>query len=544
MIELPFERLLEALSKSEAFPEKPAAISCEQTHISAVFLLDDVVYKVKKPKKLPFLDFTTPERRRHFCHEEVRLNRRLAPDIYQGVAPIVVEGGVVRISPQIVESPTEEVSGEVVDWAVKMVRLPEDRTLGSLVEAEQIGSTEMSQLARQLARFHDLAERGEEISKAASWKAVSGIAIENLDQVRAFVGETISPEVFEKLYDLSQHELRVWRSTIDGRARGGAAREIHGDLRLEHVYLLPWGAAHGQDRGFIAIDCVEFNERFRWADPVADIAFLVMELEFIERSDLAVEFAREYFLAAEDPGGEQLLPFYSTYRDVVRGKVRSLQASEPLLERAAQERAAEKATKHFLQGLSRLSSPEDRPAIVVVQGLPGVGKSTIAKGLAESLGFRWIDTDRIRKALFGAVDQESGPDGFGQGMYSAEWTDRTYRECGVRARETAWRGGRVLIEGSFRREKHRASIRDVGRALGVSVVFLDCSVGREEARRRITERAPGPSDADWRVHLQMVSNWERPSAFTSRYTRGLSLDGDPADAIGRARTVLAQEGLA
>jgi len=544
VIEQPFERLLEALSKPEAFPEEPAAISCVQTHISAVFLLDEVVYKVKKPKKLPFLDFTTPERRRHFCHEEVRLNRKLAPDIYQGVAPILVEGGVVRVSPQIVESPTEEVSGEVVDWAVKMVRLPEDRTLDRLVEAGRIGSNEMSDLAKQLARFHDLAERGEEISRAASWEAVSRIGVENFDQVRAFVGKTISSEVFEKLYDLSQHELRVRRSTIDGRARGGAAREIHGDLRLEHVYLLPRGAEPGQDHGFIAIDCVEFDERFRWADPVADIAFLVMELEFIERSDLAVEFARQYFLAAEDPGGERLLPFYSTYRDVVRGKVRSLQSSDPLLGRAARERAAEKATKHFMRGLSRLSSPEDRPAIVVVQGLPGVGKSTIAKGLAESLGFRWIDTDRVRKALFGPVDQGSGPESFGQGMYSSEWTDRTYRECGVRARETVWRGGRVLIEGSFRWERHRASIRDAGRVLGVPVVFLDCSVSRDEARRRITERAPGPSDADWRVHLQMASDWESPSECTARYTRRLSLAGDPADAIARARTVLGLEGLA
>jgi hypothetical protein len=336
------------------------------------------------------------------------------------------------------------------------------------------------------------------------------------------------------------------------------AREVHGDLRPEHIYLLPPGTPGRSERGrraegraddhleFVIIDCIEFNERFRWADPVADLAFLVMEMELVGRSDLAGELARRYFLATGDPEGAELLPYYVAYRGIVRGKVRSLQAADELMAPVAREGAAAKAGRHFLHALGRLSRPADRPALVVVQGLPGVGKSTVAEALSKALGFAWIDTDRVRRelaALDAAMADRETEAGYGAGLYSEEWNDRTYRECERRAREELWRGGRVVVEGSFRRERHRVAFLEAGRGLGVPVVFLSSSVEPAEARRRLAGRRAGPSEADWRIHVRMSHEWEAPSELTAPCTRRLSLDGGREDAVRRATAILCDMGL-
>ncbi len=582
MPRLSFEELVLALSTPAPFPGSPRSVECIQTHISAAFLVDDVVYKIKKPKHFLFLDFSSIDKRRHFCHEEVRLNSRMAPGVYQGVVPILWKDGAVRVSETLTASPSDRPEGDVLEWAVRMVRLPNDRTLGALIEGGRIGSTEIARLARRIAAFHSEADRGPSISSVATWETIWRNDRENFDEIEAFVGDTIAKPVFERLSALTAAELERHRPLMERRVREGVPREIHGDLRLEHIYLLPPGmpgrsrdggaeggsasgggrsapAADAQDPEFVIIDCIEFNERFRWADPVSDIAFLVMELEFVGRLDLASEFAERYFLAAQDPEGSALLPYYATYRDVVRGKVRSLQAADELVDERARTRASAKATRHFLQGLSRLSTPSDRPGLVVVQGLPGVGKSTVAAALEVTLGFRWIDTDRVRKELAatpGGADAGERRTGaevrqepavqeeYGGGIYSAEWTEKTYEECRLRARRILFEGGRAIVEGSFRRDRHRAAILESARALGVTVLFLDCSVDPDEARRRLAKRPRGDSDADWRIHQRMAADWEPPSAATAPYVRELPLRGDPAEAISAAIAILTAEGLA
>ncbi len=555
---IPFEELIRALSSPEAFPGAPESVECVQTHISAVFLVGDVVYKVKKPKKLLFLDFSELSRRRHFCHEEVRLNRRLAPAVYEGVVPILMDAGVVRVSEELLESESEEPQGEVLEWAVRMVRLPDERTLGSLLERNEAGAPEMKRLASRLARFHEQAQRGGRIAAVATWETIQQNHVENFEEVEAFVGRTISEPVFQRLRALTTAELDRRRELIELRARRGVPCETHGDLRVEHIYLLPPGTpgstparaagpTSSEEPALVVIDCIEFNERFRWADPVADIAFLVMELEFIERPALAEEFAHRYFIEADDPGGADLLPYYATYRDVVRGKVRSFQAFDPLVATAAARSAEGKARRHFLRGLSRLSKPAERPGLVVVQGLPGVGKSAVAAHMERTLGFHWIDTDRVRKELTGAspsAGAKNAPAGFETGIYSRDWTERTYAECERRARAILFQGGRVIVEGSFRQDRHRLSFLNCARDLGVTAVFLTCTVDPSEARRRMEARGEGPSDADWGVHLRMAAELEPASPLTAPSLTELSLAGSLEDAMSAARAILGSRGLA
>ncbi|MEX1257440.1 MAG: AAA family ATPase [Gemmatimonadota bacterium] len=555
MAVLSFEELVRALSDPGAYPGPAATVECVQTHISVVFLVDRLAYKLKRPKNLGFLDFTSLEDRRRFCHEEVRLNRRLAPGVYEGVVPVVLDEGVVRASVEVVESPTADPGGQVLEWAVRMVRLPGDRRLGALIKSDRVGPGELQRLAGRLARFHAAAERGSRISECAGWENVWRNDRENFEQIEKFIGRTISVPVFEMLKTLMAGELERRRALIERRAREGVAREIHGDLRLDHVYLLPPGVPGRSERGsadasrsgeaeFVIIDCIEFNERFRWADPVSDIAFLVMELEFIGRTDLAAAFSRAYFTAANDSEGSELLPYYVSYRDVVRGKVRCLQSEDELLGAGARAEAAAIATRHFFRALLRLSRPSDRPALVIVHGLPGVGKSTVSQALAGASGFHWIDTDRVRKELAAAAGAEgAGVEEYGGGIYSAEWNERTYLECERRAREILWSGGRVVVEGSFRRERHRVSFLETARSLGVAVLFLHCSAGPAEARSRLAKRSSDTSDANWSIHEKMARDWEAPSPSTASFTRELSLEGEPDQALLRARAILKEEGL-
>lgn len=583
---VPFGRLRSALSRPSAFPGRVDSVECIQTHISAVFLVGNLAYKVKKPKDLGFLDFRTPASRRHYCHEEVRLNRRLAPGVYQGVVPVVLEHGEIRVLDDLVE-PGEnvdpgDVDPEVVDWAVRMVRLPERRTLAALIRSGDVGADEIERVARRVVAFHAEAEQGPEISRTGDWETVAGNHRENFRQVRRFVGETLSENVLARLAAVTEAELASRRESIEARAEAGVPRDTHGDLRLEHVYLLEPGspgrspgAAEGVDE-VVIIDCVEFNERYRWADPVSDVAFLFMDLEFQAEPGLAETFARRYFAASDDPAGVELLPLYATYRDVVRGKVRSFQAEDPGLSEEARHGARTRATHHFLAGLVRLSSPSRRPGLVVVFGLPGVGKSTIARALGKEAGFEWIDTDRVRKSLAtgesgsdggdasGSHPDGSGssvvglgfrgtssaaekggttPSGFGEGIYSPAWTQRTYEACLERARNILFRGGRVLIEGSFREDRHRTAAVRMAREMGVPILLLECRVGEDEARRRLDSRDPGPSDADWRVHRRMARSWEEVSEEAAPTVHPLALEGRPEEAVRAALATLADRGL-
>lgn len=327
-MELPL--LIEALTRPAAYPARPQRVTVRQTHISAVFLAGDLAYKVKKPVDLGYLDFSTLAKRRLFCDEEVRLNRRLAPAVYLGVVPIVMAGDCVRV----------ETDGEPVEWAVKMVRLPDDACLLHRLEAGQVEAETVRGLARRIASFHADAPGGERDAPFARFDAVARNARDNLDASAGQVGDTVSAATFARLRELLERHLARLRPLIEARARCGVPRDTHGDLRLDHVYLFP-------DRpppdDVAIVDCVEFNERFRLADPVADMAFLAMDLRSRGRADLAMAFADAYFDAANDPQGRELLAFYSAYRAMVRAKVRGVELAEPEVPPEERELAHDRA---------------------------------------------------------------------------------------------------------------------------------------------------------------------------------------------------------
>ncbi|MHB1557693.1 MAG: bifunctional aminoglycoside phosphotransferase/ATP-binding protein [Isosphaeraceae bacterium] len=528
-MELP--RLIEALSDPAAFSVPSAGpIVVHQTHISAVFLAGDFAYKIKKPVALGFLDYSTLERRRHFCEEEVRLNRRLAPDVYLGVVPIVRWGDELRV----------EGTGEPVEWAVKMRRLPDSATLRNRLAGGEVDAEALDGLARRLAQFHRSADSGPAIAACCSFETVAANARENFVQVGPHVGVTLSRSTLDRLRDRTESALTELRPTIDARAARGVPRETHGDLRLDHVY---WFPDRLEPADWIAVDCIEFNPRYRHADPVADIAFLAMELALEGRHDLASAFAASYLRAADDADGAVLLPFYRSYRAAVRGKVEGMKLQEPEIPEPERASARRRGRALWLRALVELEPPGRRPCLVLLAGLPGTGKSTLAHGLAERAGFSVIRSDEVRKQLAGRDERRPAPAGFAEDIYTPEWDDRTYGECLRRAEEIVFEAGRALVDASFRDESRRRDFLDAARDWGVSGRMLLCRADPDVVRGRLATRRDDASDADWSIYREVLRRWDEPGPVTRAASDTIDANSSPLRSLDQAVAALRGAGL-
>lgn len=525
-MELP--ELITALSDAASYPHPAVDVEVHQTHISVVFLAGEYAYKIKKPLHLGFLDYRTLERRRHFCQREVDLNRRLAPSVYLGVVPVALAGTALQV-----DGP-----GEVVEWAVKMVRLPEEATLRERLRREEVDVRQVEDLAARVASFHARAESGSHIAPAGRFEAVARNARENFEQSEAHVGVTVGRAVFGRLRSLTEEALARHRPVIEDRAARGVPRDTHGDLRLGHVYTFP-GRRPPDD--LVIVDCIEFADRYRHADPVADMAFLAMDFARHGRRDLGRAFADAYFRASGDVEGRSLLSFYVAYRAAVKGKVEGIKHAEPEVPATDRAAALGKARACWLLAIGELEEPGRRPCLTLVGGLPGTGKSTLSRDLAERAGFRVIRSDVVRKELAGQAGK--APASFGEGIYSAEWTERTYAECARRAEGLLFEGRRVAVDASFSREAHRRGFLELALSLGVPAICFLCRVEPAIARARLAGRRHDVSDADWTVYKEAAERWEPPGPATRRLTREIASGGAPGATLAGALSELVELGL-
>jgi aminoglycoside phosphotransferase family enzyme/predicted kinase len=536
--------LIEALSDPAAYPYPVKGVEVRQTHISVVFLAGDFAYKVKKPVNPDFLDFSTLEKRRHFCEEEVRLNRRLAPEVYVCVVPVV-------------QTPTGgahfEGPGPAIEWGVKMQRLPEAATFRERLQRGEINAELLEALAGRIASFHRTAEASRHISTFGGFEAVARIVLDIFTQAAPQVGTTVSQMVFDSLRSLTKEHLDRLHPLIEERARNGVTRDVHGDLHLDHVYLFPDKTPPAD---LVIVDCIEFNQRFRYLDPVADMAFAVMDFAFLGRHDLAQVFADAYFRASGDEKGKPLLPLYTAYRATVRGLVDGLKAAEPEVPAAERATALIRARARWLLALGELEEPGRKPCLLLVAGLPGTGKSALAKGLAEQAGFRVIRSDVVRKELAGLAPRRdvSGqrreaselalpPCPLTSEFYTPQWTERTYQECAHRAEQLLFEGKRVLIDATFREETKRRSFLELAARCAVPAAMLVCRAESATVRRRLAGRQGDASDADWSVYLKIAAGWETPSPVTQRLVHEIPADGSRDEALSRAVQSLRKLGL-
>jgi aminoglycoside phosphotransferase family enzyme len=320
--------LKRALLNPEIYPDHPGEVGFVETHISLVFLTGTHAYKIKKPVNFGFLDFTSLAKRKHFCEEEVRLNRRLAEDLYLGVVTITQQQGRLGL-----DGP-----GETVEHAVKMKQIAEERLFDRLLAKKRVTPGMIEAVAAKLVNFYATAETSERIRSFARPQRVKQDTDENFDQTEKYVGQTISPAVFSEVKRRTNDFFRAEEDLFYGRIASDRIRDCHGDLRLEHIF---WAEK------IAVIDCIEFNERFRYTDVAADIGFLAMDLDHHEREDLSEHLIRSYAERSGDEEIRRILDFYKCYRAYVRGKVESFRLDDSNIPEKEKEGARKRAQQYF-----------------------------------------------------------------------------------------------------------------------------------------------------------------------------------------------------
>jgi hypothetical protein len=309
-----------------AYPEPTDRIELVQTHISLVFLTDNYVYKIKKAVNFGFLDFSTMEKRKYYCEREVELNRRLAADIYLAVLPVTVDNGTVAIGGK----------GRIIEYAVKMRRLPMECVMIRLLRENRLSGEMVERVARRIALFHAEAGGSSQIDKFGSTEIIRNNTDENFAQTQKYVGKSITKSQYDTIRTFTEDHLNNRSDLFQRRIAEGKIKDCHGDLHLEHICIT---------EPIRIFDCIEFNDRFRYSDTAADIAFLAMDLDFHGRRDLSQALMEAYVRFSGDKGVLDMVNFYKVYRAYVRGKVISFRLDSPDL--TSQEETLRTAQKYF-----------------------------------------------------------------------------------------------------------------------------------------------------------------------------------------------------
>ncbi|MGF1465840.1 MAG: AAA family ATPase [Sandaracinaceae bacterium] len=487
-----------------------------ETHISWVFARGGEVFKVKKPVALGFLDFSTLPRRREACEAEVALNARLARGVYRGVEPITRDpDGTHRLGG----------AGTPVEWAVRMRRLADEDRADVRLEQGLLGLDDVDRVAEHLAAFHDRCRADDATAAFGRPEVIRGNVTENFEQTRGVVDALLRPEQARAIEAWQLAFLEEREELFLERVAAGRVRDGHGDLRLEHVYLEVGGEVQ-------IIDGIEFNERFRFADVCADIAFLSMDLAWHGRVDLAERLLSVYAREANDFDLYPLVDFYESYRAYVRGKVRTMLAADAGAPAEARARARREARRYFLLALAADRRPLLPPTLVAVGGWIAAGKSTLADRLSAAMGAPSIATDRIRKHLLGAEPTERRFDDAFEGAYDPGVTDRVYAEVARLARVVLDSGRPVILDASFRTQAQRAVARRVAEDAGVPFHFVECRADPEVCRARLRERHRRESVSDGRLEIfdAFLASWEPVEDLGSGQHHVVRTDG-PVDAV-------------
>ncbi len=506
--------MLAALQNPLIYPENPQRVTLIQTHISAVFLTGEHAYKIKKPVNFGFLDFTTLEKRKYYCRREIVLNRRLSPEIYLGLVEIRLSGSQISLG---------EGAGEVVEYAVLMKQLPLDCTMDRRLARGEITPETVDRLATKIADFHSRAENGPAIGRYGEIEIVRGNVEENFAQTEEYVGPVLPPEMFHSIREENRRFMDNQIPLFLTRVREGKIRDCHGDLHLRHVCL---------NEEILIFDCIEFNDRFRFSDVASDFAFLVMDLDYHREPFVSADLASRYLRISKDWSLFRLLDFYKSYRAYVRGKVACFGLNDPAISGAEKDQGSQDALRYF--ALARhYASRLNRPALLVVSGLMGTGKSTLARSLSAALGWKWLRSDVVRKELAEISPLEHRFEEFGRGIYSPDFSQRTYETLLGRASELLGSGQSAVIDASFSKQAVREQALAAARQGGAEFFLVECQCSGEEIQRRLARRPAQenePSDGRWGIFFDQKREYEK-------IVRGpflaLNTEGPPEEGLAR-----------
>ena len=467
--------LLAALRNPAPYPHLVRRVELVQTHISWVLLTGSYAYKVKKPVNLGFLDFTTLAGRRHYCEEELRLNRRLAPELYLDVVPIA----------GTTQHPRVGGDGPPIEYAVKMKEFSQSALLDNAVARGEVSTESIEAFAHKIADFHVGLPPQAPHAQYDADACVLAPAVDNFEQIRPLLKAPADIATLEEIRAWTLREFKTKAAHFNQRHAQGYVRECHGDLHLGNIVLL--------DGVAVPFDGIEFNPGLRWMDVMNEAAFLVMDLEAHGRRDLAYAFLSVYLEAGGDYAGIAQLPYYLVYRAMVRAKVNLIRSRQRDLSPAQRERATADYQRYI--ELAASHTRQSRGAVIIMHGYSGSGKTTFARKLRATLGAVRVRSDVERKRLHGLHALARAEAANGAGIYANDETTRTYAQLLAHAKSVAGAGFPVIVDATFLRIAHRAAFRALALTLGVPFAIVHMEATPAALRARLTARAASGTDA-------------------------------------------------
>ncbi|WP_435627230.1 AAA family ATPase [Candidatus Ferrigenium straubiae] len=491
----------------------PPRSRIEETHISWVLLAGNDAYKIKKSVDLGFLDFSTLEKRRFYCDEELRLNRRLAPDLYLDVVAIG-------------SSPEQPLPGgePAIEYAVHMRRFPRSAMMDLLLADGQITPLHIDRLAAIIAQFHAALPPAAADSPFGSPAVIQEAVLENFAQLAPSLEASADLAMLEKVRLASALEFAACEPLFRQRKAAGCVRECHGDLHLGNIVLL--------DDIPVPFDGIEFSETLRWIDVISEIAFTAMDLMQRGRPQFAWRFLDKYLEQAGDYGGAGVLRYYLAYRAMVRAKVAAIRANQEDPAQAQHELAA---CRSYL-ALAHDCLARRRPALIITHGLPGCGKSTFAQIALERFGAIRIRSDVERKRLFGLAALADSRSQTGSGIYGEEATRRTYERLHELARGLLAAGFPVIVDAAFLRHAERENFRVLAQAMDAPFVIACVQADEAVLKDRLAQRrsrADDASEADATV-LQVLQAAQEPLQEEEKGCAVTFVNNGDAEALGMA----------
>ncbi|MEJ5366324.1 MAG: AAA family ATPase [Desulfosoma sp.] len=484
-----FERVCRAFTDPRFYPHPVTAIERIDTHISAVFLTGQWVYKLKKPVDFGFLDFTDLEARCRFCHREVSLNRRFSRGVYERVVAVRRgDSGILSL-----DGP-----GELVECAVLMKQLPPERSLQALTESGALDEGRCRALGERLAAFYAQAERNEEIRRFGTLNVIGRNVLENFEQTEPFVGSVLDAEKWRLVRNVNEAFMEGHKDLFDGRLGDDRICDGHGDLRSDHVYFL--------DDGIQIIDAIEFNDRFRFGDAAADLAFLHMDLDARGAFPQSLIILDAYVRNARDPSLYRVVDFYACYRAMVRVKVSCLRLQELKEEKAEAERGQESLrcksqAAQYLDLAYTYAATMTRPTLYVFCGLPASGKSLHAARLAQAFRILLFQSDAVRRDLFsGSLEAPSEDSAYGAGLYRKERRRLVYGHLLNQAHEELKERRSVVLDATFAERKWREEALRLAQDHDAAFIIVECRCSRETLEKRLAARNGRPTLSDARLH--------------------------------------------
>src|SRR6056297_1937284 len=509
------QELIKFLKSRESYPHAPETVKHIQTNISNVFIAPPFVYKTKKRVDFGFLDYSTLEKRKYYCDQEVELNRRLCSEIYLGVEAVVSDGTLLKLVPR------KELSNKhhVVDYAVKMKLLDETWFLHSYIERDELSHEQLDRVAVKLANFYDSQSPDASVAQYGDIEKIKFNTDENFEQTEQFIDDIIRREAFKAIRYFTNSYLKQNERLFQKRVSENRIVDGHGDLHLEHIHVSPGGVC--------IYDCIEFSERLRYGDQAVDLAFLAMDLDYNDRWSESRYFMDQMAQKLNDPDLVTIVDFYKCYRAYVKGKVKSMKSAEEEVDEADRSSAAKTASVYFNLSL-RYALIGSRPLVIICMGRIGTGKSTLASHLGNTLGVEVFSSDRIRKEIAGLPLNERPPAEVRKKLYSPDMSRQTYRALTDHAIQNFQDGKSVILDATFSQLTGRRELMDKLESLGADYLFIEARASDNVVKSRLKDRENKEVVTDARLEdfEMLTDSYEEPNEIDSHHLKGVDTGSD------------------